>query len=1590
MADVTLDNLNIEVTANTGRATQNLRRLRESLEKISGAVDLKGISAMGSVLRSLSASLQGFNNATTAGANIAKVATGLKRLEGISAENIRNVAGAIREYGAALSTVPQTTIPTLPRMSAASGGTTADATAGGATATPGGEPDAVQQTTEAMEEYDETLRQTAADESNVRARAFDMNNALKRVEAVANLVTQAIEKLGAAARAAFDKFKTAIQPVTDKIRGMLPNIVGLGKATKSTGKSTQDFGKALKTNLWTVIKYTFGVRSLFVLFRRLRRAVKDAFDNLVQYSASANQAISAMSSSLGALKNSLAVAFTPIVEAIAPAIVYLLDLLTAAFNAIGRFMAALTGKGFAVQAVKVQKDYAASLGDTAGGANDAAKAVDNLADSLSVLGFDELNQLDADKTKDYGGGGGGGGGGNAGDGVDISEYFTTVSLGDAVSEFGRKIREAFLAHDWEGLGQVIADKMNELNQFIYDHINWEVVGGAITEVVNAVTTTFNSWVDNFDWDLLGHTIGAGFQTAFNTAYLFITGIDWKALGSGIATTVNGFMDEVDFKQIGRTIGAGLMIVWDYLNGFVHTIHWGQLGRSIADAITGFFEEYSFSDIADTIATFFNGLFQALWNFAITLDWFAIAQNIVDGINTFIEKFEWEANGQRLWTFIQKLLGALIKVVQETDWYGLAYGIGEMLNQVDWGAVLAGVAYTILHVLGELIKGLWDSGGVGKAIVAGIAIWFTATKLMPIANAISKAFTNQSIYSIIAKGVIVLFRKIFASKAMGEAVGEGMSSAIGSAGGSAVGKGVGDATGGAIGGATGGAITGGATAGGASALGLAAVGVAAAAATIWAGSEVTEASMASIEDSTQYVANSGIAFLDEALGVLGATSEESAGKVDRARKQIAKLTPVTEQGWYSADQIVKILEKEGIQYNALSNSVKYTGKSLDRFSGDTDNASTSLQNIGDKMIVFEAKTYGVNHAASEAKSTLANLNTQLENLHQSGTITDSQFFNLTDSIESMRQKGIPAQKILESISKTLLDAGITADVLNNKVEETTYHVEAGSHYVAEAIDKMAHDAAEAARTRAESISTSVGTMAESIRVAAQKSVASFGDFEVGAETTLGDLTGQLTSSIESFQNWEKNLTAIAEYGADGVHTAIDEGVLQELARLGPEGAAYVQMFADAVNAKDDEAIAAFNDAWRTKLDLEGGLDSAGSKLLSATATLAGKQYDASLEVGSNSSKGISDGFNTNKKEFIDSAYNLANEGHEAYALADQQHSPSAFWAMMGGNDVIGLANGMREKAGVLRTQITNLVLIAHSTLTKQSKRFKDFGGEMASTITSGLNSKKGLLGSAMDSILQTMYSKITGFVSRFRQAMDNLAGRMIDALRAKQTTFASTMQSIITAMQNKIVNSAGTFRQLGSQIGTYIASGIGTGGAVINAISNMISGVSGLYSSMYNAGVYLAGAFSKAFQDTHIPIPHLYIKGDKAMTQGNYSYLVPQWDVNWYARGGLFTNASMIGVGERGNEAVLPLEDARAMQNIASAILSGMDSASMNGSAMEAAVERGMVSALMRNTGNNQAPTFNVVVKTQNDEVLARAVTRGQKKLDYRFNPVAQY
>lgn len=512
------------------------------------------------------------------------------------------------------------------------------------------------------------------------------------------------------------------------IGGLQKISSGIFGIHKSANKSTLSLKK--------LMKYVFGIRTLFALFNRIRSAATEGIQNLAQHdlltnTGKVNQSLSELQSALTQLKNSFATAFAPILTTVSPILVSFINLISQAVTRVGMLIAALTGQKTFVKAIAVQENYAASLDKTANSAKKAAKALQGY---LSPI--DEINRYDDGSSSDSGTGSGGGyTGPSAGD------MFEEVPIESSLKGIADKIKELIQNEDWEGLGAYIADGINKGLQKIYNVINWDNVGPEVTRFITAFTTTFNSLVNHINWDLMGRTLGAGVNTLVNSLNLLIGngGIDFNKIGSSIAKGLRGAIKEINWTSLGELLGNKFMISWRMLSGFVNEMSrkndagitgWTELGKAVGKAMTGTFSRISFTDIAKALVGVINGAFETLAGFDNEFDWKSFQENLKSGIQTMVNDIDWKGNGKAFGDFLSHLCDCITAAIDNGTFQKLGEGIGEFLAELPWGKLLKTAASALIDGLGGALDGLWRSSLAGK-ITAGLIVAFGAVKVAQI-------------------------------------------------------------------------------------------------------------------------------------------------------------------------------------------------------------------------------------------------------------------------------------------------------------------------------------------------------------------------------------------------------------------------------------------------------------------------------------------------------------------------------------------------------------------------------------------------------------------------------------------------------------------------------------------------------------------------------------------------------------------------------------------------------------------------------------------------------------------------------------------
>lgn len=429
-------------------------------------------------------------------------------------------------------------------------------------------------------------------------------------------VTKSFNRLGATLRTAVatgaDKAKKSISSLLSTAKRSAFNGLSnaLKNVTKGFGKarsSSDGFTKSLKHGWTNIMKYVLGFRSLFFLVRKLRTAVKEGLDNLVQFEGGmneTNQKITELQSYLLFLKNAWAAAFAPIINAVVPILNILIGKLAEVGNAVARFFAQLTGQETVIQAVRTDvEDYAKSLDKSAGSSGKASKAADKLHDRLAA--FDDLNVLGKDDTTDPNKSTGSGG--NPSDAVaNIDDMFKRIATENS---FADMIKAAMKDWDFTGVGTLLGTKLKEM----LDSVDWESIKTKVGNVMNGIATFINGF---FATPGLFETAGKTLSGAFNTIIFglkkFLDTVDWYNVFFAIGTGIRTFFENLDYEQIIGTFKSLKRALFNAIRGAVD-------GLQLADALeslktkwqelndSGFFEDMgeSFSETMESIFHYAN-------------------------------------------------------------------------------------------------------------------------------------------------------------------------------------------------------------------------------------------------------------------------------------------------------------------------------------------------------------------------------------------------------------------------------------------------------------------------------------------------------------------------------------------------------------------------------------------------------------------------------------------------------------------------------------------------------------------------------------------------------------------------------------------------------------------------------------------------------------------------------------------------------------------------------------------------------------------------------------------------------------------------
>lgn len=251
-----------------------------------------------------------------------------------------------------------------------------------------------------------------------------------------------------------------------------------------------------------------------------------------------------------------------------------------------------------------------------------------------------------------------------------------------------------------------------------------------------------------------------------------------------------------------------------------------------------------------------------------------------------------------------------------------------------------------------------------------------------------------------------------------------------------------------------------------------------------------------------------------------------------------------------------------------------------------------------------------------------------------------------------------------------------------------------------------------------VTNAVTSMQESVTGALESQMDMFEKFDAGTTVSKDTLLQNMQSQIDGVVEWERQLTELSNKG-------INQGLLQKLIDMGPEGTAYVSAF----NTMTSDELGKANELWTESIDIKGMTNDWGQQLLeSGAASVAGGMENLNTlleESGANTVTGLVKGMQEAQKQAEAAGNDLGIKTVEAINTGLGCHSPSTKTKESGINSDQGLILGMKmlePQVGKAAKGVAGVIITNVSTKLTQ-ERFETYGKNVTEGLVAGIKSGK---------------------------------------------------------------------------------------------------------------------------------------------------------------------------------------------------------------------------------------------------------------------------
>lgn len=568
--------------------------------------------------------------------------------------------------------------------------------------------------------------------------------------------------------------------------------------------------------------------------------------------------------------------------------------------------------------------------------------------------------------------------------------------------------------------------------------------------------------------------------------------------------------------------------------------------------------------------------------------------------------------------------------------------------------------------------------------------------------------------------------------------------------------------------------------------------------------------------------------------------DSANEVSESVKELtANYADSTEemqaQGQYAeslADNLKKLTEQENLSAEQKSVACQYVSQlnelvpglnlaydeQANKLSMTNEQLEEYLSNNQKQIEQQAAQEYAIEllKKKSELEVEAIKLENQQEELGNKKITMLDKIGALTFGLQQGNMDYYQTIKELSEAQKENTDAVTENEAQQKNIQE---QIEANSEYIDQITQKTNENTdatntnAEAQAAAAESNAVVMQGMADTYSQMQQKvsevldsQMNMFEEFNAGTEISSQKLLENMQSQIDGVTNWADNMAVLADRG-------VNQGIIDKLAEMGPQGSTYVQAFASMT----DEQLKQANEMWSKSIDMRAGVESSVQGMIEqyAIALNGGKDRINALmgEYGVNTVQGLISAISASETEVSDATRKVGDAATQGYKDEMEIKSPSRVFKRLGEYTVEGLISGIKENKSESIQTVKNLADDIAETAEKKlsKKKFKDIGENVASGIAAGLKSGGGTVQRAVESL----YSKVKApelnkntLYSEGRNVSEGLA----NGIRAGKSEVVNAVAKVCNAAVSEarrkldIHSPSKVFERLGA----YTAEGFGIG------------------------------------------------------------------------------------------------------------------------------------------------------------------------------------